>query len=131
MPAAYTIRDFLQAAFGALPVGLTTRRLRANSALYDEEGLTWADEAGIQFAVSADMSESLTAKVQAIHDYEWKPYTSLDPRASQDEERQWAEVVTRCGAVHPSLDTQQQEGDGALPHHRHPRAVSPARPAHR
>lgn len=92
MPAAYGIRDFLQAAFAALPEGVTTRRLRADSALYDEAGLTWADEAGIDFAVSADMSEALSAKVQAIHDCEWKPYASHDPRASREEERQWAEV---------------------------------------
>lgn len=93
VPAAYAIRDFLQAAFGALPEGVSTRRLRADSALYDEAGLTWADEVGIQFAVSADMSEALAGKVQAIHDHEWKPYASLDPRASKDEERQWTEVV--------------------------------------
>lgn len=93
VPAAQAIRDFLQAAFGALPEGVTTRRLRADSALYDEAGLTWTDEVGIEFAVSADMSQALADKVQAIHDCEWKPYTSLDPRASKDEERQWAEVT--------------------------------------
>lgn len=93
VPAAYAIRDFLQAAFRALPEGVTDLRLRADSALYDEAGLTWADEEGIEFAVSADMSEALADKVRAIHDCEWKPYASLDPRASQDEERQWAEVV--------------------------------------
>lgn len=93
MPAAFAIRNFLQAAFGALPEGVSTRRLRADSALYDEAGLTWADEVGIEFAVSADMSEALAGKVSAIHDHEWEPYTSMDPRASKDEERQWAEVL--------------------------------------
>jgi len=92
VPAAYQARAFLQRAFGNLPQTVVRRRLRADSALYDEEALTWADEAGIEFAVSADMSKELSTQVQALHDYEWQPYKSNSPRASMTEERQWAEV---------------------------------------
>jgi hypothetical protein len=92
VPAAYQTRAFLQRAFGNLPETVERLRLRADSALYDEAALTWADDAGIEFAVSADMTEELAARVAAVHDYEWRPYKSHSPRASVNEERQWAEV---------------------------------------
>jgi len=93
VPAAFQARSFLQRSFGNLPEGIERLRLRADSALYDEAALTWAaDEAGIGFAVSADMSEGLAERVAAIHDYEWHPYRSHSPRASTADEREWAEV---------------------------------------
>lgn len=93
VPDAFGGRAFLQMVFGALPDDITTRRLRADSALYDIEALTWADEQDIDFAVSADMSQALADHIQALPDTAWAPYTSHDPRASADEEREWAEVV--------------------------------------
>ena len=93
VPAAFQVKAFLERAFAHLPGGLETRRLRADSALYDEEALTWADDQGIEFAVSADMSKALVAKVAAIQEHEWKPYKSHSPTASKTEERQWAEVL--------------------------------------
>jgi hypothetical protein len=91
VPAAYAVKAYLQKAFGALPASVTTRRLRGDSALYDEEGLTWADTEHIEFAVSADMSEALQKEVMALPEQAWKPYRSL--RDDATEERQWAEVV--------------------------------------
>lgn len=93
VPAAFQVRAFLERAFAALPGGVQRRRLRADSALYDEEALTWADSEGIEFAVSADMSEALRAKVERIPEHEWKPYKNLSERASVNEEREWAEVI--------------------------------------
>ena len=74
VPAAYAIKAYLQKAFGKLPGSVTTRRLRGDSALYDEAALTWADAAGIEFAVSADMSEALSAEVRSLPESAWKPY---------------------------------------------------------
>ena len=91
VPAAFQAKAFLQQAFGALPGTVQARRLRADSALYDEQALTWADEEQIEFAVSADMSESLQQHVAALPESAWKPYRGQREDAS--EERQWAEVV--------------------------------------
>lgn len=91
MPAAYQVRAFLKRAFAALPDTVTRRRLRADSALYEEEALTWADDVGIEFVVSADMSEALAAKLAAIPEYEWKSCRSLSEHAFKYEGRQWPE----------------------------------------
>ena len=72
------------------------RRLRGDSALYDEAALTWAaDVAEIQFAVSADMSPSLSSAVRSLPEDAWRPYRTLRESGSEEsssEERQWAEV---------------------------------------
>lgn len=101
--AEYRITDFVKKAFSMLPRSVTKRRLRGDSALYNEETLTWlADVARIEFAVSADMSEELLREVRKVPETEWKPYRSFAAKAketvedegfcSQTEERQWAEV---------------------------------------
>jgi len=92
VPAEFKVKDFLERAFSALPGTVTERRLRGDSALYNEEALTWADDNDIDFAVSADMSQQLLAKVKAIGEAQWKPYRSLNERAGASEERQCTEV---------------------------------------
>ena len=96
VPAAYGVRDFLVRAFGKLPAPVTERRLRGDSALYDESALTWADEQGIQFAVTADMSEALAGHVARIDETAWKPYLGAAESEGHvgSEERQWAEVTS-------------------------------------
>jgi hypothetical protein len=91
VPAAFKAKQFLQHAFSALPSTVQSRRLRADSALYDEQALTWTDDENIEFAVSADMSKSLQAHVAALPESAWKPYRSQ--REDSTEQRQWAEVV--------------------------------------
>lgn len=93
VPAEFEARAFLQQAFGRLPECVTDRRLRADSALYNEAALSWADSKDIQFVVSADMSRELRKAVEALHDSDWAPYHSLKDQQSQHEERQWAEVL--------------------------------------
>jgi len=98
VPAAFRVKGFLQQAFGALPGTVQQRRLRGDSALYDEAALTWADDQGIEFAVSADMSRSLTKDVKAIPEAAWKPYRTIrrgkrTKEPPDAEERQWAEVT--------------------------------------
>lgn len=67
--------------------------MRGDSALYNEKALTWVDENDIDFAVSADMSPELLAKVLAIPNEQWQTYRSLNEHAALTEERQWAEVI--------------------------------------
>jgi hypothetical protein len=97
VPAEYEARAFLMRAFSALPGSVRQRRLRGDSALYNEDALTWADEQNIEFAVSADMSPSLQDKIEALAEDAWQPYRTLEQDGtdndSSTEERQWAEVV--------------------------------------
>jgi hypothetical protein len=96
VPAEFELLGFLKKAFGRLPSTVSQRRLRGDSALYNEAALTWAaDEAGIEFAVSADMSPALEAAITAVPQEEWKPYRSLREQEKKEpprEEREWAEV---------------------------------------
>jgi DDE family transposase len=97
VPAAFGVKAFLERAFSGLPGSVSERRLRGDSALYDEKALTWADDQGIEFAVSADMSKELVTKSRAVPDDVWQPYRSLDGDRSDEmgrqEERQWAEIA--------------------------------------
>jgi len=96
VPAELEAKSFLQRAFSALPGSVSERRMRADSAFYNEGALTWVHDNGIQFCVSADMSRALNAKVRDVPEPEWKAYTTLrrdgTSAPSVDEERQWAEV---------------------------------------
>ncbi|MBM4369849.1 MAG: IS1380 family transposase, partial [Deltaproteobacteria bacterium] len=93
VPAEFELQPFLEAAFKALPSSVTERRLRADSAAYNERALTWADEMRIQFAVSADMSEALARAVAALPTHAWKPYRTLTEHDGPPNElRFWAEV---------------------------------------
>jgi hypothetical protein len=96
VPAEFEARAFLMRAFSVLPGSVVERRLRADSALYNEDALTWADDNGIEFAVSADMSPSLRHTIEALPADAWHPYRTLTELEKDDEtgdERQWAEVV--------------------------------------
>jgi hypothetical protein len=90
--AEYQAKVFLQQTFARLPATVTERRLRADTALYNEEALSWADEESIQFAVSADMSPELLAKIEALPETAWSDYRSLNEYVAATEVRQWAEV---------------------------------------
>jgi hypothetical protein len=91
VPAAFQVKAFLVRAFAALPGSVRQRRLRGDSALYDEEALSWLADQQIEFAVSADMSKALLAAVTRIAESDWKPYRTLKD-GPPEEEREWAEV---------------------------------------
>ena len=91
VPAAFRVKDFIVRAFAALPGSVRQRRLRGDSALYDENALSWLAEQKIEFAVSADMSKALLGAVKKIPESKWQPYRSLKDGPA-GEEREWAEV---------------------------------------
>ena len=94
VPAHFEVTAFLQRAFGNLPATITSKRFRGDSALYDEKALTWvADEAAVDFAVTAKMSAALSEAISELSEAAWRPYRSLHPAAEVREERQWAEVT--------------------------------------
>jgi hypothetical protein len=92
VPAEFDAKAFLQQSFAKLPVSVTDRRLRADSAFYNEQALSWADEHNILFAVSADMNPELKSLAQALSEQAWQPYRTLQQRSAAAEERQWAEL---------------------------------------
>lgn len=95
VPASFAAQPFLERAFKVLPSSVTERRLRADSAFYDERALTWADEQNISFAVTADMSQALSGKVLLVPEAAWLPFRGANESDTHPshEERQWAEVT--------------------------------------
>lgn len=95
VPAEFNLLGFLKKVFGKHPAGVVERRMRGDSALYNEAGLTWvADEAHVEFAVSADMSLDFLACLLALPKEAWRPYRTLKEQEAEEssEEREWAEA---------------------------------------
>jgi hypothetical protein len=80
-------------AFANLPAGIHELGMRGDLALYIEEALTWLDEQGISFAVSADMVKPLARIIEGLHEGSWQTYMGLKDPEQITEEREWAEVV--------------------------------------
>ncbi|MFH1465955.1 MAG: IS1380 family transposase [Pseudomonadota bacterium] len=93
VPAAYAVKDFLMQTFASLPDGIEERRMRGDSALYNEEALTWLGEQGIGFAVTADMVPALAKVIEGMHEGCWRTYRDLKDPETVCEEREWTEVV--------------------------------------
>jgi hypothetical protein len=88
VPAGSGNRRVIEKAVGMLPVGIDLIEMRGDSAFYELDLMTWMDARGIRYAISADMSAQLKAKVAALPEAAW---------ASAGEEadaiREWAEVT--------------------------------------
>lgn len=93
VPAAFGAKDFLVETFANLPEGIDELRMRGDSALYDEEALTWLDEQGIGFAVTAKMVPALAKVIEGMHEGCWQTYKGLKDPEQVTEEREWAEVI--------------------------------------
>jgi hypothetical protein len=93
VPAGFSMKDFLIHSFARLPAGVEHRRLRGDSALYEEEPLTWVAKENIEFVVTADMSEGLAKRIAELPETAWKVYNDLRDIQHITEEREWAEVT--------------------------------------
>ena len=93
VPAAFAVKDFVVRSFARLPSGLVRRRLRADSALYDEGLLSWAAREEIEFAVTADMSEGLAERIRELPEPAWTTYKEIRDPEHLTEEREWADVT--------------------------------------
>ena len=91
VPAGMGNREFLERAFAALPDGVEEKLLRADTALYEHEVLRWADRNGVQFAISADMSQALRTVAEAVPEKEWKELRNRDG-ILKEAGKKWAEV---------------------------------------
>lgn len=93
VPAGMGQLETAKRAFEMLPLGISERFFRADSASYDHKLLRWLDRERIGFAVTADMSKQLVAEVRKIPEAEWRPlYKQLDPELRVKTEKQYAEV---------------------------------------
>lgn len=72
MPAGKETIPIAQRAFATLPESITSRRLRADSALYNGKMLRWLDDESIEYTISADMSAQLKKACLAIDSEKWK-----------------------------------------------------------
>ncbi len=87
VPAGSGNRRVVERALAALPAGVDTIRLRADSALYEQALLRWLEVRGIGYAISADMGRELAMAIRALPESAWRP-ESEDAHAG----RHWAEV---------------------------------------
>jgi hypothetical protein len=101
VPASKDIRRMVDTAVEALPAGPWTVRVRSDSAAYEPEGVLdhWQQQ-GWEFAVSADMSPSLRAEVEALPPEAWHPWQ----REGGGMLREWAEVPYVPSRVHEKKD---------------------------
>ena len=94
VPAGMGNRGLVQQALAVLPEGVQVRRVRGDSALYEQEVLRWLDGEGVEFAISADVGDQLRQQMVAAEEKEWKPYVKLDPKGDRiDTDKQWAEIT--------------------------------------
>ena len=93
VPAGMGNVGFVETALGALPEDVKARRVGADSALYEQELLRGLDRKGVEFAISADMTEELRKAVKAVAPPAWNPYTKPTPQGRWcDPKKGWAEV---------------------------------------
>lgn len=103
VPAGMDPLAVTRRAFAALPSTVTERNFRGDSACYEHHLLNWLRDENrpdgpkgrIRFAVSADMSPDLRARIEALPEAEWKPLRRPGgpTAADADEERAWADVI--------------------------------------
>jgi len=88
VPAGSGNRRVVQRAVESLPAGIERVRVRGDSALYEGNLLRWMERQHIEYAVSADMGDSLAAAIRALPEETWQT-----DREEADAVRQWAEVL--------------------------------------
>jgi hypothetical protein len=87
VPAGCGNQRVLERAVAQLPAGIAQIRLRGDSALYETAVLRWCEDRGIEYAISADLSEQLHAEILRLSATAWQ----LE-REETDARREWAEV---------------------------------------
>jgi hypothetical protein len=94
VPAGMGNLGLVKQSLSALPDGVVVRRVRGDSALYEQEVLRWLDEEGVEFAISADVSDQLRQRMLAVDEKDWKPYVKLTSGGDRIEtDKQWAEIT--------------------------------------
>lgn len=94
VPAGMGNKEFMQKVMGMMPVGMKVQRVRGDSALYEQKLLRMLEREGVEFAISADVSEQLRSYMKRVPNAEWKKYRKGNSKGKRkDTEKEWAEVA--------------------------------------
>jgi hypothetical protein len=93
VPAQSGVLEIVQQSVAALrALGVTEFALRSDSAGYQHAVLDWLRAERIPFAISADLSPELKAKIVALPATAWQPLRQWKGAALVHRDREWAEV---------------------------------------
>jgi hypothetical protein len=93
VPAQSGVLEIVQASVARLAaLGVTEVALRSDSAGYQHGVLDWARARQIPFAISADLSEELRARIVALPAAAWRPFRQWKGNDLVHRDREWAEV---------------------------------------
>jgi len=93
VPAQSGVLEIVQASVATLEaLGVTEFALRSDSAGYQHGLLDWARARHIPFAISADMSPELRARIVALPEGSWQPFRQWKGAELVHLDREWAEV---------------------------------------
>ena len=102
VPASKDIKRLVDEAYDALPPGPWKVKVRSDSAAYDVTFLDHWDKRKWGFAVSADMSEQLSAEIKKLPEGAWRMWKTEKGGVI----RQWAEVPYVPSRKQEKRDTQ-------------------------
>ncbi len=93
VPAQTGVREIVQASVATLRgLGVTEIAVRSDSAGYQHGVLDWLRAERIPFAISADLSPELRAKIGALPETAWRPLRQWKGTELVHRDREWAEV---------------------------------------
>jgi hypothetical protein len=91
VPAGMGNLPFLQRVHANLPKSIKRLFVRADTALYEQDVLSYLVKENIEFAISADITPQLRQAIQALPKTAWQPLRD-DDGVIREEGRLWAEV---------------------------------------
>jgi len=97
VPAGYSNIDTIERALSNLPVTITERFFRADSACYEQKVLQFLVNNAVGFAISADMTRELRAVCGAVSESQWQRFETRS-----DVDLDIAEVAFAPGDWHKS-----------------------------
>ncbi len=93
VPAQCGVLEIAQQSVAELrALGVTEFALRSDSAGYQHAVLNWARAERIPFAISADLSPDLKARIEALPATAWQPFRQWQGAELVHLDREWAEV---------------------------------------
>lgn len=93
VPAQCGVLEIVQQSVAELrALGVTEFALRSDTAGYQHAVLNWARAERIAFAISADLSPELKARIEALPEAAWYPFRQWQGAALVHRDREWAEV---------------------------------------
>lgn len=93
VPAQTGVREIVQASVATLrELGVAEIAVRSDSAGYQHGVLDWLRAERIPFAISADLSPELKARIVALPESAWRPLRQWKGEDLVHRDREWAEV---------------------------------------